>query len=201
MRAISRDPRREEYTICTAVAPDAVFTVRTYGTRQLHDPGLVHKSSSHKPGTCRSQRRASPESRIVSQLRIHYEGSACLARSPPHPHLPQANGRVQQVHHRCSPAAWARVVADDRMDLPAQAQGPPAARRSPSSPGSCHGSLDPGPPQRWAAGLNEHLHGLSPELQAKFRRLMVMAGSDQPGRGRRGGEPGATRRPPGGRSA
>ena len=28
---MSRDPRREEYTICTAVAPDAVFTVRTYG--------------------------------------------------------------------------------------------------------------------------------------------------------------------------
>jgi hypothetical protein len=25
-------PTREEYTICTAVAPDAVFTVRTYTT-------------------------------------------------------------------------------------------------------------------------------------------------------------------------
>ncbi len=24
-----RDPRREDHTICTAVAPDAVFTVRT----------------------------------------------------------------------------------------------------------------------------------------------------------------------------
>jgi hypothetical protein len=31
--SISREPRCEEYTICTAVAPDAVFTVRTYGTR------------------------------------------------------------------------------------------------------------------------------------------------------------------------
>jgi hypothetical protein len=29
---MSRDPRREEYTICAAVAPDAVFTVRTYAT-------------------------------------------------------------------------------------------------------------------------------------------------------------------------
>ncbi len=29
--SISRDPRWEEYTICTAVAPDDVFTVRTYG--------------------------------------------------------------------------------------------------------------------------------------------------------------------------
>jgi hypothetical protein len=38
MCSISRDPRREEYTICTAVAPDAVFTVRTYGTGQLYNP-------------------------------------------------------------------------------------------------------------------------------------------------------------------
>ncbi len=45
MCSISRDPRREEYTICTAVAPDAVFTVRTYGTGPLYDPGLVRKSS------------------------------------------------------------------------------------------------------------------------------------------------------------
>jgi hypothetical protein len=26
-----REPRREECTICTALAPEAVFTVRTYG--------------------------------------------------------------------------------------------------------------------------------------------------------------------------
>jgi hypothetical protein len=26
-----RHPRRDEYTICTAVAPDLVFTMRTYG--------------------------------------------------------------------------------------------------------------------------------------------------------------------------
>jgi len=38
MCSISRDPRREENTICT---PDAVFTVRTYGTRPLYDSGLV----------------------------------------------------------------------------------------------------------------------------------------------------------------
>jgi hypothetical protein len=35
---MSRDPRRVEYTICTAVAPDAVFTVRTYGTGPLYSP-------------------------------------------------------------------------------------------------------------------------------------------------------------------
>jgi hypothetical protein len=33
-------PRREEYTICTAVAPAAVFTVRTYGDKcPLYEPG------------------------------------------------------------------------------------------------------------------------------------------------------------------
>jgi hypothetical protein len=32
MCSMSREPRREECTICTAVAPEAVFTVRTYGT-------------------------------------------------------------------------------------------------------------------------------------------------------------------------
>ena len=34
--SISREPRREEYTICTAVAPEDVFTVRTYGDTRLH---------------------------------------------------------------------------------------------------------------------------------------------------------------------
>jgi hypothetical protein len=35
------DPRCEECTICAAVAPDAVFSIRTHGTRQLYGPGLV----------------------------------------------------------------------------------------------------------------------------------------------------------------
>jgi hypothetical protein len=30
--SISREPRREEYTICTALAPEDVFTVRAYGS-------------------------------------------------------------------------------------------------------------------------------------------------------------------------
>jgi hypothetical protein len=29
MCSICRDPRWSEYTICTAIAPDALFTVRT----------------------------------------------------------------------------------------------------------------------------------------------------------------------------
>ena len=43
MCSISRDPRCEECTICTARAPDAVFTVRTYGdTGQLYDQVSAH---------------------------------------------------------------------------------------------------------------------------------------------------------------
>ena len=38
MCSMSRDPRRDEHTTCTAVAPDAVLTVRTYGTRPPNDP-------------------------------------------------------------------------------------------------------------------------------------------------------------------
>jgi hypothetical protein len=38
---MSRAPRREECTICTAVAPDAVRTVRTYATDADYEPRLV----------------------------------------------------------------------------------------------------------------------------------------------------------------
>jgi hypothetical protein len=34
--SISREPRREEYTICTMVAHETVFTVRTYGETRSH---------------------------------------------------------------------------------------------------------------------------------------------------------------------
>jgi len=33
--SIVRDPRQVDHTICTAVAPEEVFTVRTYPTRTL----------------------------------------------------------------------------------------------------------------------------------------------------------------------
>jgi hypothetical protein len=53
----------QEYTICTAIAPDAVFTIRTYSTGPPYDPILVPKSSHQKSGTHRSL--------IVSQVRLH----------------------------------------------------------------------------------------------------------------------------------
>jgi len=37
MRSIFRDPRRKDHTIWTTVAPDEVFTVRTYGDGDLSD--------------------------------------------------------------------------------------------------------------------------------------------------------------------
>ena len=67
--SISRDPRREDHTTCTAVAPEVVFTVRTYGTRPLYGPRLVRKFSFREPKTRRSARRVPHEPAIVSQLR------------------------------------------------------------------------------------------------------------------------------------
>ena len=37
MCSIFRDPRRNDHTIWTAVAPDEVFTVRTYATRRDYE--------------------------------------------------------------------------------------------------------------------------------------------------------------------
>jgi hypothetical protein len=55
MRPISCDPRWDEYTTCTAAAPNAVFTVHTYGdTTPLHGPGLVRRFIHHKPRNRRS---------------------------------------------------------------------------------------------------------------------------------------------------
>src|ERR1700756_5253012 len=38
MSSIRRAPRRENHTICTALAPEAVFTVRTYATPAAYEP-------------------------------------------------------------------------------------------------------------------------------------------------------------------
>jgi len=41
--SIDREPRRQDHTICTAVAPDAVFTVRTKAISAAYGPALVFK--------------------------------------------------------------------------------------------------------------------------------------------------------------
>jgi hypothetical protein len=38
MCSMRREPRRDDHTTCTAVAPDFVLTVRTYGTGPLYGP-------------------------------------------------------------------------------------------------------------------------------------------------------------------
>ena len=56
-------PRWEEYTTCTAVAPDAVFTVRRYGdTGQLYDPIWCADSltNSQEPAGQRDEPAESP---------------------------------------------------------------------------------------------------------------------------------------------
>lgn len=49
----ARPARRDEYTICTAVAPDAVFTVRTYATIRVYEITLVRKCSRPQQQTRR----------------------------------------------------------------------------------------------------------------------------------------------------
>jgi hypothetical protein len=43
MCSIEREPRRQDHTICTAVAPEAVFTVRRKDTSTAYGPALVSK--------------------------------------------------------------------------------------------------------------------------------------------------------------
>jgi hypothetical protein len=59
-----RSPRRDKYTTWTAVAPDLVSIVLTYGPSPLYGPPLVRNFSSPDQQTSRSLRRAigTPES-------------------------------------------------------------------------------------------------------------------------------------------
>lgn len=56
---ISRDSRPEKYTTCTAIAPDAVFTVRTHGDTDPAPPARISAQ-------IRSPRPAKPQ---LSELR------------------------------------------------------------------------------------------------------------------------------------
>jgi hypothetical protein len=70
MCSISRDPRLDEWTICTATAPDAVFTVRTYRTAPAYGPGLVRKSDPTKTRNPTSAHRPCFRPLHVSQVRF-----------------------------------------------------------------------------------------------------------------------------------
>ena len=64
--------------ICTGVAPEAVFTVRTYGdTGQLYGLGLVRKLAQHNPQT-----RSSTSVQAPGRRACHKSGERQRARGP-----------------------------------------------------------------------------------------------------------------------
>ena len=74
--SISRDLRREDHTICTAVAPDGVFTVRRYGNRPLDGPApsaqvqLPESANLQVSPTCFSRTRDREPTRVAA-VRLH----------------------------------------------------------------------------------------------------------------------------------
>ena len=90
MCSISRDPRREEYTTCTAVAPDPVFTVRTYGdTTTPYGPRIsakIHSRQAGKPlvrGICPTQVHDREPSQVDSPLVLRQLSSHRAPGQPP----------------------------------------------------------------------------------------------------------------------
>jgi hypothetical protein len=67
--SIERDPRRDDHTICTAVAPELVFTVRTYATSAPYGPTLVHKSAPVAKQNHRSQPHSAAEPATMIKVR------------------------------------------------------------------------------------------------------------------------------------
>src|SRR4029077_1560276 len=47
--SIERDPRRDDHTICTAIAPELVFTVRTYATAAPYGPAPSAQIRTNRP--------------------------------------------------------------------------------------------------------------------------------------------------------
>lgn len=77
-----REPRRDDYTICTAIAPQAVFTVRTYATTEPYEPDLVRTFRPAAEQSRRSATRNQGNTQNMSQ--VMYDKDIVVAR----PHLP-----------------------------------------------------------------------------------------------------------------
>jgi hypothetical protein len=86
MCSISRDPLRDECTICTAVAPDPVFTVRRYGDIPLlYGPGLVRKFSHPDPRNRRSANwQPRTTKRVTSQVTASFRRPLTVAPNSSH---------------------------------------------------------------------------------------------------------------------
>ena len=76
------EPRRGEYTICTAIAPEAIFTVRTYATRRGYEPRLVRKFTGLRPQTCTSHlyTRANHDPMIKVRFQLGLYSACGVAR-------------------------------------------------------------------------------------------------------------------------
>jgi hypothetical protein len=69
MCSIEREPRRQDHTICTAVAPEAVFVVRRKDTSTAYGPALVFKFQGIRTQNSRSTVRSHARTRHVRQVR------------------------------------------------------------------------------------------------------------------------------------
>ena len=83
---MSRDPRRDECTICTAVAPEVVFTVRRYGdTSPAYGPGLVRNLSHYDHRIRRSAAHKITQGQNVAEVRSwSWGGIVLLLETQPH---------------------------------------------------------------------------------------------------------------------
>ena len=86
-------PRRDKYTTWTAVAPDLVFTVLTYGTSPLYGPPSVRNFSPPGQQTSRSPRRVIGYARILSQVRTRWVNGFVNA----HPGLLKGARRIRRL--------------------------------------------------------------------------------------------------------
>jgi hypothetical protein len=127
-------PRREEYTICTAVAPAAVFTVRTYGDKMPHSTSPI-SAQIRSPRSANRRSASCTRSRPLSMSQVRKSSSSGPARrfrtKPPKDLDPQVltialRGRPGRQAHtgadaRRSPAIAHRSGHSDSAWIPAQA--------------------------------------------------------------------------------
>ena len=100
--SIFRDPRREDHTICTAVAPEVVFTVRTYATTAPYGAKLVRTFPPRNHQTRRSTTYKINNSSLVAQVR--FQGSS-LGRPPCDcgSRRDRSSTRTAAAHRTCRP--------------------------------------------------------------------------------------------------
>jgi hypothetical protein len=83
MCSIEREPRRQDHTIYTAVAQEAVFTVRTKATSAAYGPALVFKSRRIQTHNSSSTVRSHSRTRNMSRVSCAASQSASAAAERP----------------------------------------------------------------------------------------------------------------------